>query len=338
MPIDITKKVAFLKMPSSYADRPEKVRVKETHHSWVFLTDKYVYKLKKPVKNQRHDYETVEKRRFNCLEELRLNRRLARPIYLEVLPLRVDKKGGLQFKGTGRIVDWLVKMKRIPAANLLDTSIKNHTVTPEEVDRAATKLALFYQRAVPRKTNYSYQREKFDTELQYCREVLSRAQFGLDATLIEHLYTDLHQFLSAGESLFRKRIELAKIIEGHGDLRPEHICLRPRPYFIDCLEFDKELRTLDPIDDLSYLSLECDLLGRPDIGETFFRKYAEFNPAEFSKALKHFYKAFRAMIRARLAASHHLETQYQRDPAWITKARRYLQQAQRNVKRINLLV
>ncbi|PSR13913.1 MAG: hypothetical protein DA408_12115 [Bacteroidetes bacterium] len=314
----------------AYSPPPAGVEVMETHHSWVFLTDRFVYKMKKPIKHQHHDYSTLARRQANSRAELRLNRRLAKPIYLAVLALTVDEKGQLQLGGTGRIVDWLVKMRRIPAENMLDAAIRNQTFTTTEIDRAATKLATFYQRAAPENVGYNAQRNQLTAELDHTREVLHLPLFKLDTALVDHICHGLRQVLADEANLFRQRIAEKKIIQGHGDLRPQHVCLRPTPYFIDCLEFSQELRTLDPIDDLSYLALECDLLGVPEIGERFFQRYAEQNSPGVPATLKYFYKALRALVRARLAAAHLLDPQYQDDPRWVAKAKRYLQEAQIN--------
>jgi aminoglycoside phosphotransferase family enzyme len=87
--IDLSSKVAFLGRPSAYADHPARVETIQTHMSWVFLADRFVYKLKKPVRLDFLDFSTLERRYLNCLEELRLNRRLAGDIYLELVPLTV---------------------------------------------------------------------------------------------------------------------------------------------------------------------------------------------------------------------------------------------------------
>ena len=145
--IDISTKVAFLSRPSGYADRPARVEAIQTHMSWVFLTDRFFYKLKKPVKLEFLDFSTLERRHLNCLEELRLNCRLARDIYLEVLPLTVCDSGQLELGGDGEPVDWLVKMRRLPREYMLDEAIAGQKVDESQVRRIARVLANFYQQA-----------------------------------------------------------------------------------------------------------------------------------------------------------------------------------------------
>lgn len=322
-------KVDFLKQPLSYFDFSGEISVKETHHSWVFLTDQYAYKLKKPVKNEYHDYTTLRKREYNCREELRLNRRLAAPIYLDVVPLCRDVAGKLSLDGNGQVIDWLVKMKRLPEEWMLDTAIKDNSLTAVEIEGAACRLARFYCNAVPEKIDFPQFFQRMEKELWLCRKVLLNPRFELDRSAVDRLWDQLSILLVRKKPLFRERILQKRIVEGHGDLRPEHVCIRPEPYFIDCLEFSRELRILDPIDDIAYLALECDLLGRPDIGASFFRHYGESCGHEVPESCRIFYKALRALVKARLAITHHLEPQYSRDPEWREKAQNYLAYIQR---------
>ena len=99
----------------------------ETHMSWVYLTDRHAYKLKKPVRYDYLDFSTLEARRQNCEDEIRLNRRLAPDVYLAAIPLTVDAEGGLRLDGTGAVVDWLVKMRRLPADQMMDRAITART-------------------------------------------------------------------------------------------------------------------------------------------------------------------------------------------------------------------
>ena len=117
--VDISRKVAFLATPRVYAEQPTGVEIVETHFSWVFLTDRYVYKLKKPLRGDGFDFSTAQARRSNAEAEVRLNRRLAADIYLGVVPLTLAGGDRLAIDGKG-VVDWLVKMVRLSAERMLD--------------------------------------------------------------------------------------------------------------------------------------------------------------------------------------------------------------------------
>src|SRR5690348_10060399 len=119
----IEQKVAFLSRPESYPGHVELVERKETHMSWIFLTEMHVWKLKKPVRTDYSDFSTVEARRHNASNEVRLNRRLTKDVYLGVVPLALASGGSLRLGGDGEAVDWLVVMRRLPANRMLDCMI-----------------------------------------------------------------------------------------------------------------------------------------------------------------------------------------------------------------------
>ena len=137
----LSEKVAFLRRPEAYASRPPSVELKETHMSWLFLTDRYVWKLKKPVRYDYLDFSTVEARKADCELEVKLNRRLAPDVYLGVVSLVSDPHGRMQLGGEGQVVDWLVMMRRLPVDRMLDAAIYAHTVSREDVRRADAPTA-----------------------------------------------------------------------------------------------------------------------------------------------------------------------------------------------------
>ena len=125
----IEEKVAFLRRPASYPQGARQVETIQTHMSWVFLTDKHAWKLKKPVRNEYLDFSTPEARRLDCSREVRFSRRLARDVYLGIVPLTFNKNGNLQLGGRGRRVDSLVLMRRLPANRMLDHLIRSRAVS-----------------------------------------------------------------------------------------------------------------------------------------------------------------------------------------------------------------
>lgn len=140
----IDEKVAFLKQSKTYPHPVHAVQTKETHMSWIFLVDDFVYKLKKPVKYKYIDHRSIESRFKDCKREVRLNEKLAKDIYLDVVPLTSDD-GKLQLSGNGLIEDWLVKMKRIPEEAMLDYAIKFNKIDENRLKEASLLLTNFYK-------------------------------------------------------------------------------------------------------------------------------------------------------------------------------------------------
>jgi aminoglycoside phosphotransferase family enzyme len=320
MPID--DKVARLRDPGIYPDRPAAVEVIETHFSWVFLTPSRVYKLKKPVRYHGLDFTTLAARRHNCTQEVALNRRLAPAVYLGVAALTRTAAGRVEFDGPGTVLDWLVVMRRLPAQAMLDAAIRADAVDLAAVDRIAALLAAFYrENAAPAPLAPEAYRQRLAATLAENRAVLSAAD-GLDQPLVAALSDWQEEFLQSRSALLGERA--AHLVDAHGDLRPEHVCLGPEPAIIDCLEFDARLRQLDPVDELAYLALECERLGAAAIGQRILAQYQAATDDHCPKELIDFYRAFRSCVRAKIAIWHLADCAPGELEHWRQRARDYL--------------
>lgn len=134
--------VQCMRAGSFYPESPSIVEVIETHISWIFLTDRFAYKLKKPVKFEFVDFSTPELRHWACLEEVRLNRRLSPTVYLGVLPLSLRSDGGVELAGRGTPIDWVVQMQRLPADNALDQILRRGQLIRRDAQLVADHLTL----------------------------------------------------------------------------------------------------------------------------------------------------------------------------------------------------
>ncbi|MDP4150486.1 MAG: hypothetical protein Q8943_13830, partial [Bacteroidota bacterium] len=267
------EKLAFLRQPGAYPGKTDRVQVIETHMSWVFLTAAFAYKLKKPVKYRLLDLRILDARFRNCREEVLLNKRLAPDIYLGIIPLVADDRNTLSLEGKGQIVDWLVRMKRIAAGQLLDQAIKYKTVRDAQLKKAALLLATFYktQPAIPQGTGLY--RSRLRADIQAIHRQLIQPRYHLPLQEVNQYTTSLQSFLTANAGLFEDRAIKGHIRELHGDLRPEHICIGPHPAIIDCLEFSRMLRIQDTADELAFLFMECELLGNDSVEKIFLSTY-----------------------------------------------------------------
>ncbi|MBZ5856325.1 hypothetical protein [Flavihumibacter profundi] len=325
--LSIGQKVAFLKLAGSYLHPVTNVETRETHMSWVFLANGFVYKLKKPVKNNFVDFRYLESRYLNCKEELRLNKRLAPDVYLGLVPLICDKSGQLSFNGKGEIVDWLVKMKRLPEENMLDNAIRNNTVSQTLLKKAASLLSEFYKISPSIIIEPQVYVERQKGEISGIYRELIKPVYHLPGTQIELLITGLLKYLSNNPNVFYQRINEGRVIEAHGDLRPEHICLAHAPAIIDCLEFNRDLRILDVAEELSFLAMECEMLGDPSAGKIFLESYISLASDQVPDSLIIFYKIKKACLRCYLVIRHILEVAYKDEIKWTTKANQYLELA-----------
>jgi uncharacterized protein len=324
----ITEKVAFLSRPEAYGVRATRVEMKETHMSCVFLTDRHVWKLKKPARYEYLDFTTVEARKRDCELEVELNRRLAPGLYVGIVPLVIDPHDKMHLEGEGRIVDWLVMMRRLPEHRMLDVAIAERTLSSEDVRKIGLLLARFYKQAQKIPLSPAEYRSRLEAEIAECARELRQPEYGLPPELIESIRADQCSVLKREASMFDERARQGKIVDAHGDLRPEHICAGPEPAIIDCLEFYADFRILDPVSELAFLALECERLGAPWVGnlilETYRHETGDFPPG----LLLVYYGRQHACVRAKIAVWHLKDTDVRDSAKWIDKAKDYLRWAQ----------
>ena len=330
--VPLAAKVAALRDAGSYAECPLRVEAIETHMSWVFLTDTFAYKLKKPGRRDRLDFGTLSVRRHFCEEELRLNRRLAERVYLDVVPLVLTPQRTLTVAGQGTPVEWLVKMRRLPAHRMLACALAEHQAGPGDAQRVAARLAAFHQRLPPAQWTPRAYRHHLRATIVRNEQVLTEAAFGLHAGCVRFVCRLQAALLERAAGVFDQRVHRGRIVEGHADLRPEHVCLVPPVQIIDCLEFSATLRTLDTIDEAAFLALECERAGRADFANEVLHAYAAAAHERLPGPLVDFYRSYRATIRARLAIEHLREPAYRASPHWAWSAQRYLRFAQHYVE------
>jgi aminoglycoside phosphotransferase family enzyme len=328
----LSEKVLFLSDPRSYGAGTTSVEACETHMSWVFLANDRVYKLKKPLRRRFLDFSTIRKRRFFCEEEVRLNRRLTTGVYLGVVPLCRSNSGTFALGYRGRITDWLVEMKRLPQSGILENRILRGRVSTAEIAAVGSVMAGFYERNRADLTDGSVYIAHLVHEQQINRMVLMRRELGV-ADIAGPLLDRADRLLTEQLPEIGERIAAGLMVEGHGDLRPEHVCLVEPPQVIDCLEFNRAMRILDPYDEINYFGLECEMLGagwiRQDLLAILERRFG--TPP--SDRLLSLYGAFRALLRARLCIVHLQERPVRSPTHWRPLAIRYLEQAERELSK-----
>lgn len=327
----LADKIAFLKRPESYPRATSHVEICETHTAIVFLTDDRAYKLKKPVRLPYLDFSTLGARGHFCREEARLNRRLAPGIYLGVVALREGVDGSLTVGGPGQTVDWLVEMLRLPEDDMLDRRLTRSRVERPEIEMLAERLAAFY----------AEQRQECRPAQSYVRHLLRESAINRDhleamrqkiggrhdGGKLARLCGDiLQEHVAEIEARARRGL----VVDGHGDLRPEHVCLvRPLVIF-DRLDFDADMRLIDIYDEVNYLGLECERLGCDWIRALLLGHMEKKIGHPPSPELLSAYGLFRLLLRARLAIDHLLDAHPRQPDRWPPMTRAYLDCAQRH--------
>ena len=300
---DATRRICeALSRPESYPHRPADLEVRETHISWVFLAGERAYKLKKPLVLDFLDYGTPERRREMCEEEVRLNRRLAPDIYLEVRGVAIrDECGELIAADDPRAIDFVVEMRRYDENRTLAARLDRGELDKDEVRAVGDALAGFHRQArrvSDRDAPVLAVERQFERNVH---ELLASVEQRGEIGRVHALERFAHAYIARHAATFRARANLGSVREGHGDLRAEHVLLDRSVEIVDCVEFDRRLRELDVADDLAFLVFDLAARGGEHFGEVLVQAYRDAGGDPGDDSLIAFYAAYRGLVRAKVA-------------------------------------
>jgi len=309
------------------------VRVVETHISWVLLAGERVYKIKKPVDFGFLDFSTLELRHRYCLEEVRLNRRLAPDLYLGVAAITGDP-GRPAFDGGGPVLEYAVKLRRFDEDALADRLLAAGKLEPAHIDGLAATLAGFHAQADRSGPQDAH---------------------GLPDTILaaaEHSFTHLRRALPAWQSrfgrlqawtaaefarlaaVFQARKDQGWVRECHGDLHCGNLVLiggRLLPF--DCIEFSEDLRWIDCLSELAFIFMDLEVRGRDDLAWRLLNGYLHLSGDYAGLSTLDFYRVYRALVRAKIAALSLEQTADTAEAGRLkSQALRYLDYAERAIQ------
>jgi aminoglycoside phosphotransferase family enzyme len=294
--------VEALMKPEAYDEDTGRIELVQTHISFVFLTKKFVYKVKKAVDFGFLDFTTLEKRRFFCEKEVALNRRLCGDMYLEVVP--INKADAIKIKGEGETVEYAVKMKRMPQEKMMSKLLEENKVDERLVDRIAKVIADFHSNAETNRrisefgsleiieTNW---KENFEQTKEYVGNTISPENFKLIRERIE-------DFMKRKTTFFEKRIAEHRVRDCHGDIHSGNIFVIDRIYIFDAIEFNERFRYSDVAADVAFLAMDLDFRERTDLSDFFIEKYIKYSGDQELTKLLLFYKCYRAYVRGKVVS------------------------------------
>jgi aminoglycoside phosphotransferase family enzyme len=294
--------VEALMKPEAYDEEPGDIELVQTHISFVFLTRRFVYKVKKAVNLGFLDFTTLEKRRFFCEKELELNRRLCGDMYLEVVP--INRSDAIKIKGEGETVEYAVKMKRMPQEKMMSKLLEKNKVDDRLVDRIAKIIAEFHSKAETNRrisefgslaiieTNW---KENFAQTEEYVGKTISTENFKLIRERVE-------DFVKRNVSLFEKRMAECRVRDCHGDIHSGNIFVTDGIYIFDAIEFNERFRYSDVAADVAFLAMDLDFKERTNLSNFFVRKYVEYSGDQELTKLLPFYKCYRAYVRGKVVS------------------------------------
>jgi aminoglycoside phosphotransferase family enzyme len=287
--------------PKIYPNRPDTVGFCETHISLLFFTGAHVYKVKKPVDFGFLDFTTLEKRKYFCEQEVRLNRRLAPELYLGVVKITAEG-GRIQLGGSGVSIEYAVVMKQVAEDHMMNRLLENNQVSPKMVEAISEKLVRFYADAETSEVIRSFGKperikedtdENFDQTKPYIDRVIPR-------DIYETIQNRTNRFLLEEKSHFHERIRSDKIRDCHGDLRLEHIFWGDTIAIFDCIEFNERFRYTDVAADIAFLGMDLDFHGREDLSAHLIRAYVGESGDHEVEGVLDFYKCYRAYVRGKV--------------------------------------
>lgn len=313
----LTELITALSRPSAYPFPVDRVDVRQTHISAVFLVGEKVFKLKKPVRLPFLDFSTLEQRKHDCEEEVRLNRRLAPDVYLGVVPVRATSAGlKIGDQQPGAIVDWVVEMTRLPDEAMYLSRMARDVLTVSQVERLARRVAEFHLQARKSTVGDSPQVSRilecgdFEKIATSIRDNIAYAetQVGriVSAPVCKRLRDATENALDRFKRLLQQRVTQRMICDLHGDLHLDHVYLfedRQPPsdlVIVDCIEFNEGFRFIDVIADTAFCAMDFKFRGRRDLAKVFAHAYFAASHDDDGRALLPFYTAYRAAVRGKV--------------------------------------
>ncbi len=288
--------------PDAYSHDVDAVELRQTHISYLLFAGDFVYKVKKPLDLGFLDFSTLDKRHHFCVEELRLNRRLCQRTYLDVVNI-VAADGTYRADAEGDVVDYAVKMRRLPDGGMMTPMLERGGVDAAQMRDLGRRIAAFHGESErgPEidalsglETVATNWRENFEQTESNIGRTVTRAQFDetkryVDATLEREA------------ALFEQRVRDGKARDCHGDLRADAVCFEPDGVCIfDCIEFNERFRFSDVAADIAFLAMDMEARGRQELSDELMATYLGATLDSTLPLLMPFYKCYRAYVRGKV--------------------------------------
>ncbi|MFH1784974.1 MAG: gluconokinase [Candidatus Micrarchaeota archaeon] len=290
-----------------------KTQLKETHISWI-LIDEEVYKIKKPLKFSFLDFTTLEKRKFFCDEEVRLNRRLAPDVYLGVSEITDEPA----IDGKGKIIEYAVKMKKLN--DRMDELLIINKIDEEGIKKIAKIIADFHGKTEIVEGEYGSPKiiaEQINDLDNFKSAIDESAGLGME---VEFILVECAKFIENNKEKIEKRKKDGKVKDCHGDLHSGNIFFDKNEIkIIDCIEFNKDFRCIDMANDIAFLAMDLDAFGREDLSKIFVDEYIRLTGDKEISTLLNLFKCYRANVRAKIAAIEWIQNKNEDSKKRITK-------------------
>ena len=296
--------VQALRNPRAYPHPAGAVEAIETHISSVLLAGEFAYKVKKPVDLGFVDFTSLERRKHFCDEELRLNRRGAPSLYIDVVPITGDIGSPHVGYGPGAIIEYAVQMRRFAAGARLDHVARAGLLSRSHIDQLARSVAAYHEqcKAAPHGSGFGSPKVILRWATDNFGD-LQGAQFTqADSRRLRELGAWTQKEFERRASLFEQRRKSGRVRECHGDLHLGNIVLlQDAPVPFDCIEFNDELRFIDVMNDVAFAFMDLIDHQLAPFAWRFLGAYLERVGDYEGLATLRFYAVYRALVRAKIA-------------------------------------
>jgi hypothetical protein len=298
-----SRMIAALADPVRFGAGCARVTHLETHISHVLLTGAFAYKIKKPLDLGFLDFTTLERRRFYCDEELRLNRRLAPALYVDVVAITGSPDDPV-VGGGGPPIEYALRMREFPQEALASRMLARGEFTAAHVDALATTVAAFHRHVgvAPTGSAFGTPEAVLRAAVQNFEQIRRHLADGCDAARLAALHDWTLAEFAARQVAMRSRHDEGFVRECHGDLHLGNIAvLDGAPTVFDCLEFNAGLRWIDVASEVAFTVMDFEDRGRPDFARRFLNAWLEHTGDYAGLAVLRFYLVYRALVRAKVA-------------------------------------
>jgi len=304
MPEQVNELLEAMQDPKTYDEKVDEIRMLQTHISWIFLTGRFAYKIKKPVDFGFLDFTTLEKRKRFCGRELEINRKFSPEIYLGVIPLNKNENDErIKIGGRGKTIEYAIKMRELPQEKLMNTLLARNEIKTDVMDSIADMLLKFYAKTetyrLPGSVG-SLDTVKFNWNENF-RQTENFIGRTIDQKRYDALKAKVKAFMENNRSLFDKRLMEGRVKWCHGDLHSGNIfIMNDKVYIFDAIEFNERFACSDVASDIAFLSMDLDFQHKTFLSDFFVKKYIQKSSDEEILRLLDFYKCYRAYVRGKV--------------------------------------
>ncbi|MDB5273246.1 MAG: hypothetical protein JWO58_1613 [Chitinophagaceae bacterium] len=278
----------------------------QTHISWIVLTHRVVYKIKKPVHFSFLDFSTIAQRKRYCKEEVQLNKRLTKGIYKGVVSVKQNEEDIFIGNGRGKVIDFAVQLKRLDSSKQMNVLLRENRLKEKSIQSIAKLLASFHGRTkvIYRSFDLDHLSREFN-EIISIKKVVIQQLDKRYLSVINRAIIYFNQYINEHKEWLQTRSKEGYIRDCHGDLHAGNIFVYAKPIIFDCIEFNKEFRYIDVLNEIAFLCMDLEVYKKNKLSNLLVKYYCHYTGHVLQtkeKKLLLFYKLYRASVRAKITA------------------------------------